>query len=316
MACFSVQSNENPMPILVALTFCAILAPQDGTSRLVRELVEKLRSDGVEEREEAAERLGALGRSALPELQRATRDRDPEVAARAGDILRRIPGLEARARLRDPLSLMLGQWVTLELRWGSTISVKIIAACGDSVTVQASGESQSRELSLRDVKSSTVYLLVRDHVDRKNARVRFELAEWCLDHGLPAEGFIEYDHAAALDPELQDLCLRRKREKPQTCGEALLKEARELFSQKQYEETLAVLKTLLVLDENLPCRREGRKLEAEMAAALMKENEERRQKLQERSTVVREIPQRSRQLEEALEAWTRGGSLTLGRRRY
>ena len=55
-----------------------------------------MRSDKVEEREEATKKLRILGKAADVELKKATQDRDPEVSARARMLLRR---LEIQAKL-------------------------------------------------------------------------------------------------------------------------------------------------------------------------------------------------------------------------
>jgi HEAT repeat protein len=55
-------------------------------------LIERLRSDQVDVREEAAQSLQDLGRPALPGLEKASRDPDPEVAARARLLVRKIRG--------------------------------------------------------------------------------------------------------------------------------------------------------------------------------------------------------------------------------
>jgi HEAT repeat protein len=65
-------------------------------------LVEKLRSEKIEDRDAAARRLLEMGRSAFPALQRATRDKDPEVGQRVRHLLRVLA-------LRDRLSPSLRQ---------------------------------------------------------------------------------------------------------------------------------------------------------------------------------------------------------------
>ena len=67
----------------------ALLVPQSS-----RDLVERLRSDEVEEREEAARLLREMGRPALADLQKASRDADSEVAGRARRLVRLIYGTE------------------------------------------------------------------------------------------------------------------------------------------------------------------------------------------------------------------------------
>ncbi|MCI0657722.1 MAG: HEAT repeat domain-containing protein [Acidobacteria bacterium] len=64
--------------------------PQQESVRQVQELVERLRSDKVEDREVAARRLKGLGKAALEELEKASRDKDPEVSSRAHSILKII----------------------------------------------------------------------------------------------------------------------------------------------------------------------------------------------------------------------------------
>lgn len=50
-------------------------------------LIERLRSERIEEREEAAKRLNDLGAAVAPALKAATKDRDPELAGRARGML-------------------------------------------------------------------------------------------------------------------------------------------------------------------------------------------------------------------------------------
>jgi len=74
--------------------------PQDPSSPDVRELIRELRSTSPQKRDEAFARLRDLGGAAASELEKAARDTDPEVAARARTLLRR---LEIRSGLPDRL---------------------------------------------------------------------------------------------------------------------------------------------------------------------------------------------------------------------
>jgi HEAT repeat protein len=81
----------------------------------VRPLVEKLRSDSVVEREDAARKLKDLGKAAVPALEKAAASADAEVAGKAKDLLRVIavterltpelrkvmPGVEERIALGE-----------------------------------------------------------------------------------------------------------------------------------------------------------------------------------------------------------------------
>jgi HEAT repeat protein len=78
--------------ILVCL---ALALAQTESERAIRQLIEKLRSDQVEQREESASRLKELGKPALGELDQAAKDKDPEVAGRALVLARFIRNREA-----------------------------------------------------------------------------------------------------------------------------------------------------------------------------------------------------------------------------
>src|SRR5262245_1429282 len=70
------------MAILAALL---LLAVQDDPAR---DLIAKLQSERIDERERASRRLIALGAAAFPELEEAARSKDLELAGRAQSILR------------------------------------------------------------------------------------------------------------------------------------------------------------------------------------------------------------------------------------
>lgn len=68
----------------------AAAAAQEDPARAARKLVEQLRSDQVEEREEAGKKLRGLGPGAVPDLQEAAKSADRELASRAARLLRVI----------------------------------------------------------------------------------------------------------------------------------------------------------------------------------------------------------------------------------
>lgn len=96
----------------MSLILAVLMAAQADASALI----DRLRSDLLEEREEATLALKALGKAAAPALELAAKSEDPEVAGRAGMLLRRMelqasipprlarnfPGLEDRLAGGDP----------------------------------------------------------------------------------------------------------------------------------------------------------------------------------------------------------------------
>ena len=75
------------MHLILLLLGSAFVVPQEDASQKARDLVRKLHSDNILEREDAAGKLGTLGEAALPALEKAVEGSDPEVAATAKKIL-------------------------------------------------------------------------------------------------------------------------------------------------------------------------------------------------------------------------------------
>lgn len=74
--------------LICALLIPAAIAQSEG--KQARRLVEHLRAESIEDRREAAQRLLELGAGALPELGKATSDKDADVAGRAKDLIHSI----------------------------------------------------------------------------------------------------------------------------------------------------------------------------------------------------------------------------------
>ncbi len=74
------------LPLLVA----GLLQAQEDVARSVRELLRKLRSDQVEERNAAQKKLQEIGLPAMTELLKAAQDSDADYSSRAGALLKAI----------------------------------------------------------------------------------------------------------------------------------------------------------------------------------------------------------------------------------
>jgi HEAT repeat protein len=85
---------------LLAGLLLSMPATQEDPARQARLQIERLKSDKVEEREDATRKLKELGDAAASELEKACRGQDPEVASRAKLLLRII---QIRAGLPEDL---------------------------------------------------------------------------------------------------------------------------------------------------------------------------------------------------------------------
>lgn len=72
------------------LVAAVLLVPQDDPAKQARDLVEKLRSEAIADRDEATRKLKELGKAAAAELEKAAKDKDADVAARAKTLLFRL----------------------------------------------------------------------------------------------------------------------------------------------------------------------------------------------------------------------------------
>ena len=82
------------------LLLSLLLSLQDPAQDLIRILVGRLRSDRIEEREQASRELQKLGKAALTAVEPLVSDPDPEVARRA----KLIVNAQARLRLEETLT--------------------------------------------------------------------------------------------------------------------------------------------------------------------------------------------------------------------
>ncbi|HLY10514.1 MAG TPA: peptidylprolyl isomerase [Planctomycetota bacterium] len=86
------------IPLLaLPLALAGLLEAQEDVARTVRELLRKLRSDQIEERDAAQTKLKEIGEPALPDLIKAAQDEDVDYSSRVRALLKGI------ARDADPL---------------------------------------------------------------------------------------------------------------------------------------------------------------------------------------------------------------------
>lgn len=173
-------------PILFLL---AVLA-QDSTST-VRRLIDELRSDQAPVREEARRRLKELGRSAAPELEKAAKDKDTEVAASVQPLLRAlaiadrlpprlvkgIPGIEHR------LAADKHAWTTafLELMedWPDTVELDDLEALA-SPALREAADGAERRAVIEKIEAREFRAVLPDLVKLLDDRETLKEAAWAL----------------------------------------------------------------------------------------------------------------------------------------
>src|SRR5258708_20709394 len=156
-----------PFAVILQLTVGLAFSQEDSCPR-AGELVEKLRSERIEEREEASQKLRKLGKDAVIALERAAEDPDSEVAGRAREVLRDLPSstqYEAhrdRTDLKDPWArFRLGRYcISLHLYRNALDEFK------ESTRLASSLDGNSR--LLRDEVAKTIL---------ESARMRFEYGD-------------------------------------------------------------------------------------------------------------------------------------------
>ncbi|HEV3027044.1 MAG TPA: hypothetical protein VG457_05685 [Planctomycetota bacterium] len=74
----------------ILLFCCSVTGAQDDRSKEVQMWLEKLRSDRIEERQQADQEIRKLGKGAIPELERAAGDKDVDLSERARALIRLI----------------------------------------------------------------------------------------------------------------------------------------------------------------------------------------------------------------------------------
>lgn len=76
------------MKLLLLVSFLTtLIQAHEEADQSARDLIGRLRSEKLEEREDAARKLADLGSSARPELDRASRDSDPEIRGRVKQVV-------------------------------------------------------------------------------------------------------------------------------------------------------------------------------------------------------------------------------------
>lgn len=163
-------------------------------------LVRKLRSERVEERDEAAAVLRALGEKAVPALERLAADRDPEVAARARELVRELTQVR-RLVLKSLLWLAENQRADGAWKAGHDDYDPAVTGLGVLAFLAAgiAPDSQEREAGVRlgePVRKGLGHLLAQQRPE--GVLVSREAAKYLLTHAIATVTLCE---AARLKPD-------------------------------------------------------------------------------------------------------------------
>jgi hypothetical protein len=173
------------MQALKLLALCLLSGTQEDPSSAISGLIEKIRSENVEDRDEASRRLAEFGERARPALERAARDADSELRARAKGVLQDIDRRNRILAVRPP-----PRRLTLELKHAPLPEAlqKILPAFG--LTGEVRGEAlERRPVSIR-LKEATLWealdalcLDAKVRVDRSS----FDDHEWVFREEGPSK---------------------------------------------------------------------------------------------------------------------------------
>ncbi len=163
--------------------------PQADGAKQAAEWVEKLRSERIEEREEAVQRLREWGKPALPLLDKATRDADAELAARAARLLEVITiDLSVTPRLRK-----------LRADIADRILAKDAAVCA-RVFLEAAEREKNPEINREDLEPLALLAFQGARVEQTSGTWN-ETRPWHQgygDGGRVARTIVEFDLRSAV----------------------------------------------------------------------------------------------------------------------
>jgi general secretion pathway protein G len=186
-----------------------LLALQD---RSASDLIEKLRSDDVTTRDQAALALRKLGKAAFPVLEQAMEDKDKEVAGRARELLRSM-------KAEDAMDTVLG---TLKGAEVASIGIKTSSA----TLIGGVPNRDTGEITILMKKGNRLYFNAR--VLRTNAHLRVTLisdgtnvwSKW------PDKPWEEHETPADLNSKLAEIVVRSACCHPMNVGYLALESAR------------------------------------------------------------------------------------------
>jgi outer membrane lipoprotein-sorting protein len=154
------------MNLLQVALVLALLAPQEGDSARIQALIDRVRSDRIEERQAAAEDLRKIGKEALPALEAAIKGTtDPEVALRLKGIVNALAVPGAAESLKSIERLLAGAGAVriafhqetrtlgkdLDVRQGSTGT--LLFAKGNKARLELAPEKGKELLTISDGES-------------------------------------------------------------------------------------------------------------------------------------------------------------------
>ena len=159
---------------------------------------------------------------------------------------------------------------------------RIVKVEDDAIEMQVRDEKEPRRIPFSDIVPYNVYRIKLDRIDKSSGQARFDLAEFCLAHGIYSMAVREFEEAARCDKSLEERALKKREEAHNEDARAKFEDAKKLRADRRYDEASKILRMLIERYDDTPYFEEARKESAKIAEEVKKDIEDKKAQLEEK----------------------------------